>query len=110
MLLLGNVCLLMEGLSKECQIACACAVFKFRDICECVQSGDITMSDLHEMSTHRHRVGKLCEATSITVSAVLDKRVEQYIFIEKRRRAYQDICNWIPDPFKIEGTFDCVYN
>ncbi len=101
----------MEGLSEKCQIACVCALSKFKDICERVQSGDIIMSDLNQMGTHRYHVEKLCEAiegeelSSKTVSAALDKRMQQYLFIENRRKAYIHICGWIS---QIEGTFDCT--
>ncbi len=109
-MLLGDVCLLMEGLSKQCQRACVCAVYKFKDMCDRVLSGDITMSDLNQMITHRYRVEKLCgaiegeELSSKIVSAALDKRMQQYLFIENRRKAYTHICGWISE---IEGTFDC---
>ncbi|XP_064404373.1 E3 ubiquitin-protein ligase RNF213-like isoform X3 [Halichondria panicea] len=102
----GDVCLLMEGLSKQCQRACVCAVFKFKDMCDRVLSGDITMSDLNQMIAHRYRVEKLFEAiegeelTLKIVSAALDKRMQQYLFIENRRKAYTYICGWISE---IEG-------
>ena len=101
----------MEGLSQECQIACVCAVSKFRDICEHIQSGNITVLDLHKMSTHRELVERLCKAvedeglTSKVVSAVLDQRVREFLFIERRQQVYQAICNWIPDPSKVEGKY-----
>ena len=82
---------------------------KFRDICEHIQSGNVTVCDLHKISTHRELIERLCKAvedeglTSKVVSAVLDQRVQEFLFIERRQRAYQAICNWIPDPSKVEG-------
>ncbi len=80
-------------------------------MCDRVLSGDIKMSDLNQMITDRYSVEKLCEAiedkelTLKIVSTALDKRMQQYLFIENRRKAYTYICGWISE---IEGTFDCT--
>ncbi len=101
----------MEGFSQECQLACSYAVINFIDICKRILSGDITMSDLHEVGTHRELMDRLCAAvkdpafTSDTISEALDQRVEEFFFFTRRQTAYQAVCTWVSShSLKIEGT------
>ncbi len=105
----GNECLLKEGLSPECQLACVCAMSKLRYICEIVLSGKITVSDLSKISENKELMDRLCKAaeyeefTATTVSEVLNQRLDEYLFLETRRHAYRSISNWIPDEHKFKG-------
>lgn len=100
----------MKGFSQECQTACNLAVMKFREICENVLTGDITMCDLDQVSANRELMDRLCAAiddpkfTSQTISEAVDQRVKEFLFFKNRRSAYQDVCNWILSySFKIAG-------
>ena len=108
-LFLGNESLLNQGLSQECQLACVCALSKFKDICTQIKMGEVTINDLRKMNASKELVESLCKAvedkelTYSSLSACLDQRVQEFQFFEKRRQAYQDICNWIREPTKVRG-------
>ena len=109
--IVGNECLLYEGLSLACRVACVCALSKFRDICAQIQAAHVTVLDLQRISNTKELVERLCKAvedkelTYSALSACLNQRVREFQFFQKRRRAYQTICEWIPDTTKIEGVY-----
>ena len=99
-----------EGLSKECHEACHQALTKFKTVCNQLITGRVTVHDLHKICTHRELVSRMCKATEdeeLTHSSLiecLNKRVIEFQFLERRQKAYQTICNWIPEPqSKVEG-------
>ena len=103
--------LLKKGLSDVCQKACYQALSVFKTVCDQLQTGKITIDDLHKISTNRELVDRLCKAVEdeqLTYSLLLEslnQRVMEFQFLATRQKVYQTICDWISES-NVEGIVD----
>lgn len=100
--------LLKKGLSQICQIACNQAASNLKDVCVKVQCGDITMTDLDKLAKRKELMQRLCKTLPgdkglIEYSTIIKQGVEGLHFFIRRRKAYQTIIDWIPNPSKVKG-------
>ena len=79
-------------------------------VCDQLQTGKITLIDIHKISTRRELVDKLYKAVEdeqFTYSSFLEslnQRENEFQFLVTRQKAYQSICNWLPES-SIKGTY-----
>ena len=111
-----------DGLPQDCQILCVCAYTKFRDVCFKLQRGEISVNDLNKLADNKLLVNQLCAAVITTgdkdlsldsVIETLSQRLNEYKLFCSRQKAYREICQWIPNPEKVEGnihTYKCIYS
>ena len=109
--------LMKDGLSPDSQILCVCAYTKFRDVCTFLQTGEISISDLHKLADNKILADQLCAAVITTgdkdltyesVMKSLSQRLNEYKFFCSRQKAYRQICEWIPYQEKVQGKV-CLY-
>lgn len=101
----GSESKLKEGLPDECQVACLCALTKFQEVCGRVQSGDISMSELHKIKGNSEQMKRLCAAVTVqgdkkegrqlsfnTVQGALQQRLEEFSTFEQKRSYLSHLC------------------
>lgn len=100
-----DTCRLREGLSEKCQVVCLSAMTKFRNYCDQVESGDITIADLNKLDSNKQLVEKFCKAIGDLTNflAILNQNLKILHFLDRRRGAYKAIVNWISDISKVKG-------
>ena len=94
---------LKEGLPQECQMACLFALSKFQEVSRQVQSGDISVEQLHKMESSKKQMKRLCAAATPqdmetdlaynTVSHALHQRLEEYQMFERNKRNLFHLCS-----------------
>ena len=109
---------LKEGLPRECQIACLCALSKFQEVSGQVQSGDITVKQLHKIESNQEQMKRLCDAatpqdketdlTYNTVSHALQQRLEEFQTFERNKGHLLHLCSQLHGA--IQGNYDNVAN
>ena len=101
------------GLSQECEIACLCALTKFKEVCGRLQSGDITVNELKMIEKLQKNMERLCETvtrfsaeeglSSDALRFTLKQRLREFQNFEHRRQMYVKVCDWIPSPKQVQG-------
>ena len=101
------------GLSQECEIACLCALSKFKEVCGRLRNGDITVNELKMIEKLSKNMERLCEAvtrfsaeeglSSDALRLTLQQRLREFQTFEHYRQMYVKICDWIPSPECVQG-------
>ena len=94
---------LKEGLPRECQFACLCALSKLQEICGQIQNGNITVEELHKIKSSQGQMKRLCAAAAHqdeqtelafnAVSGALHQRLEEFQTFERNKDCLFHLCN-----------------
>ena len=107
----GSESKLKEGLPKECQIACICALCKFQDVCDHMQKRNISVAELQKIKDNHEQMKRLCEAANTAhgdskesgqlsykgVNSALSQIMEEVKVFEECRSQLSHLCLNIPD-------------
>ena len=103
----GRNSILMSGLPQPCQEACLCAVSKLEAVSKQLQTGEISVSDLHMINTSQQEMKRLCDAademdnkstqTSNSMDLALQSRLKEYGVFVKQNGFLLHLCNKIPN-------------
>ena len=68
-MLLASQLELKKGLQEDWQFIVTCALTQFEDVCNKIQSGNITVTELEHIESKQGQMNKLCEAVSNTMAS-----------------------------------------
>ena len=104
--------ILRAGIPEDYQVAGLCAQICLESMCEILESGEISVEELHLVKQHNDRMKRLCLAMSSgdestwyeTVVRATKKRLEEYTAFNCRREALMHLCSRIhPINDKVKG-------
>ena len=92
---------LKEGLPRECQFACLCALNKLQDIYGQIQNGNVTIKELHNIKSNKGQMKRLCAAAThqdnqtelAFACSALHQRLEEFQTFERNRDCLFHLCN-----------------
>ncbi len=112
----------VKGQARSClpdrsDVLCTCAVSTLEGICQSILNGDITVKELHKVTSRMDHMEKLCSATKSgnlekkgkeydMIMAAIKARLMEYKAFTNRKNLLGSLCQGVI--IEVKGNFDFV--